>query len=335
MSYRWKEALLWSLSRCISLCFNPCDANSGSSSWWYYRWCSQLDFFPKLYPSTSRAAHDDGLVYDLVGRGLYNPIAGHFVARYVKAKNIYTYDGMKHGGYSVQEKNAKLRTHMYGGNVDAPPGYRTHVVIYHLHGGPEAQSIFYCSQVASACQHHNLEFSTETLDHLPNIISTDQDFVRMEDEDCFWMTNPYSLRTSEYILANTTTQSTPPSPDHNTMPPPIHPVIDLETPKPDKAAEPHLPSTPESLFPFNCRCGAQGDGNTIDHEEGPAIRCDECGDWSHIACQQDGRASNLTVKAKFICDFCSLNDIMPSKQLLRVSERWYVTMSTVETCGHS
>ena len=61
----------------------------------------------------------------------------------------------------------------------------------------------------------------------------------------------------------------------------------------------------------------------MNHEDGPAIKCDICEEWSHIACQQEGRASNLPARAKFICDFCSLEDIMPSKQLQRASEQWY------------
>jgi hypothetical protein len=129
------------------------------------------DFPQKLFPSTLRAAQDHGLVYDLVGRGLYNPTASHFIARYAKDKAIYTYDGMKHGGYSIQEKNAKISMHLYGENVIIPSGYRTHVVIYHLRGGPDAQALFYRAQIATAHRLYNLNFSFETLDHLANITS--------------------------------------------------------------------------------------------------------------------------------------------------------------------
>ena len=150
------------------------------------------DFPQKLFPLTSQAAQEHGLVYDLVGHGLFNPEAAHFMARYTKDKAIYTYDGMKHNGYSVQDKGATLGTHLYGGDIKIPSGYRTHVVIYHLCGGPNAQMVFYHSQIATACQLHSLTFSSATLDYLPNITFTNQNFVWMKDEDRFWMQNPYS-----------------------------------------------------------------------------------------------------------------------------------------------
>lgn len=61
--------------------------------------------------------------------------------------------------------------------------------------------------------------------------------------------------------------------------------------------QPMPSSLPDSEFALNCRCGFQGDGNQIyREEEGLAIQCDECKDWSHVACQREGRASNLSRK---------------------------------------
>lgn len=205
------------------------------------------DFPQKLFPSTLRAAQDHGLVYDLVGRGLYNPTASHFIARYAKDKAIYTYDGMKHGGYSIQEKNAKLSTHLYGENVIIPSGYRTHVVIYHLRGGPDAQALFYRAQIATAHRLYNLNFSFETLDHLANITSTDQDFIRMNDEDRVWMRDPYSSRSAEYVLAEPPPAAAIPSLDCKAAPR----AGDLSA-DPSKQPDPLRPSTPASLFPFYC-----------------------------------------------------------------------------------
>ncbi|EDR02673.1 uncharacterized protein LACBIDRAFT_332179 [Laccaria bicolor S238N-H82] len=64
-----------------------------------------------------------------------------------------------------------------------------------------------------------------------------------------------------------------------------------------------LSSLPDSEFELNCRCGIIGNGNILyHHEHEVAIQCDQCRDWSHIACQRDGRASNLVPDALFICD---------------------------------
>ena len=71
-------------------------------------------------------------------------------------------------------------------------------------------------------------------------------------------------------------------------------------------------SLPDSEFTVNCRCGVNGDGNVLYRtgDEGAAVKCEECGDWSHIACQRDGRASVLKKKNKFICDFCDALDVL-------------------------
>ncbi|KAG2337932.1 hypothetical protein BDR05DRAFT_952287 [Suillus weaverae] len=89
--------------------------------------------------------------------------------------------------------------------------------------------------------------------------------------------------------------------------PPKHKRV--KTRVPDSDDETHVPSTQQPLPPppltpeykFYCRCGSREHGD-LQKESEVAIQCDNCEHWSHIACQRDGRASNLAKKEPFYCD---------------------------------
>ena len=66
-----------------------------------------------------------------------------------------------------------------------------------------------------------------------------------------------------------------------------------------------------SPHPIRCRYGATGDGrDMIDGLN--TVQCDTCSFFVHIACQLDGRASNLPRNANFKCDECSGRNMFPA-----------------------
>jgi hypothetical protein len=105
----------------------------------------QWDFPPTIFPNLKAVAKNAEIVYDLVGFVLVNVGGIHFTARYISYdhKKIYTYDGLKHKGYPVEEQAASLETHLAGHNIELPEGYSIWQAYYCLRGGIKAQKKFF------------------------------------------------------------------------------------------------------------------------------------------------------------------------------------------------
>lgn len=76
----------------------------------------------------------------------------------------------------------------------------------------------------------------------------------------------------------------------------------------DEQGEMPMINSMASEFSLLCRCGVMGDGN-LESETQEFIQCEQCQNWSHIACQRDGRASSLRKDARFVCDECDMTQM--------------------------
>ncbi|KAJ6481243.1 hypothetical protein C8R47DRAFT_1322273 [Mycena vitilis] len=284
--------------------------------------------FPLTLKIPSSNLGDPEIVYDIVGRGLYSRMKKHYIARYCDATQsaVFTYDSTSRGGQSIRERGGKgsIKTHLCGRDIEVPASFRTAIVIYHLRGGLAVQEGFEASQMTAAGRIHNIHLARNPL---PSIVLRRPHFHEIDNEDRYWMKNPYELRITDYISggatpASVTADETPTSPEsvsNGTPPPPpayesgddaglmdlLDPVsqdIDLGLDEEDDLNVPL--SQTDSEFPFSCRCGAHGPDGALFTVEDPAVKCDRCQDWSHLSCQRDGRAFDNKSADPFECDTC-------------------------------
>lgn len=288
--------------------------------------------FPEtLLPLTKAHAKRSGVIYDLVGFGLHSKDAGHFTARYaLKNRDVFTYDGMKKNGHALRMDQGSFSTHIAGNTQDFPKGYTVTTATYHLRGGEKAQDTFFNVRRKEYSKHFNLDFSVQDLSVFPTCsYKGPEELVELDPNRRLWIRPSLRYRSTEYV--SSVNFSDPTNQD---------PIAEVDSPESEEPTfnDGHLPSPaksslslPDSLFTMNCRCGVQGDGNVLyREEEGTAVQCDECHDWSHVACQRNGRASLLGNKDKFICDFCDALTVLHPQyhKKQRESARKYVLLNT-------
>ncbi|KAF9552882.1 hypothetical protein CPC08DRAFT_767975 [Agrocybe pediades] len=295
--------------------------------------------------SPLRAGKSDGeIVYDLFALALTN--GTHFIARYFSLDHsaVYTYDGMKNKGIPVIEPFVVKQDPMFGPNLSLPVGYTVHQVFYSLRGGLKTQEAFFKERVEHYSTLFNLRFSTDSLNKLPTILYAGSDLNVMDEKDRFWLSNSErsKRRYKEYITHSTKPTSIPrrhsPESEEETLPPrhlhqsrKVLPAAELS---PEESHVPAvLQSHPSRSHPpsfISCRCGLVGNPLEVDDSilYGPLIRCDECEEMQHIACQQDGRAYDLSKKEKFVCDTCDLSHLVIGEKTYRASLRRKINART-------
>jgi hypothetical protein len=170
-------------------------------STWGRNHANQWNFPRRIRPLTAGAESMHGVVYDIVGRAFTN--GGHFTATYTPdSKRVYQYDDMHNGGCSVLDADARIDSHL-AGKIPPKSGWRTYAVIYHLRGGTRAQSFFTKYQLAAAQRVHSIRFSTpENTDPytIPPVVGFDlPNFLEVECEDRFWLSNPWRTDMLDFI----------------------------------------------------------------------------------------------------------------------------------------
>lgn len=250
----------------------------------------------------------DDVVYELAALGLFSKTDKHFNARYLSdnQQDVYTYDGAKRtgniAGIPTLEKDATSDTHFFGSNVNVPSEYRVTYAMYRLRGGMEAQDRFLQHRITQIASVYSLRFPNPSLSCNMEIVLDDEGLKHLPSWKRHWLIDPDSRKTSEYIGVNSAISLSPGPPTAMASLPDLSDNDSKFRDSVSSAGESSVmvldrPGTP-SVALLNCRCGTkmQKEGvNVVDFgtDLGEVVECNLCSEWSHIACQKNGRADRL------------------------------------------
>jgi hypothetical protein len=246
-----------------------------------------------MYP-LKRSSAKDGIVYDLVGRGMFRTSETHYTSRHCRDKNMYLYNGLG-DGLALRQTNCKIGSFLSAKRVEPPllKDETTWAFVYRLRGGLEAQQDFYKHQLNLACQTFGVYISNPELSaQNVSFALNNTNIEPLPNEIRYWLKNPESAPYTDYrdISAPLNVSSTEELE-------PVEGNIDSQL------IHPTPTPSPSEDWVYDCRCGINGPGQSHEVNE-PLVFCESCDTWSHIACQRDGRASNMSGKTPFGCDNC-------------------------------
>ncbi len=293
------------------------------------------------------------VVFDLVTRVFHSRSGQHYMCRFTHAHStsrrvqVARYNDQRNGGLAVLLKDSKPSTHLAGPDSTLKPplsnGFKTCLAVYRMRGGRETQEQLHRYQLLSLQRNHQITFSSHSLHDIASTrisLQCDNTYV-LPERYRLWYSPGHKERQSRIDY------DTQPSPSMSSPHPTSHSHTPLSAPtsnnsetslkapqalsKPSSDDDPlpgsDVPESDEepgpllqrhqSPHPVRCRCGVQGDGNRM--TDGlQTIQCDVCDLWSHISCQRDGRANNITRKDAFECDECSGQNWAPEHQINEV-----------------
>lgn len=239
--------------------------------------------------------------YELVGQVLYSYPANYYIARFEgkldstrQSASLYDYDSIRNSGYACKI-DGKRKTHLAGSDGDLseslPPCYFTKFAIYVLRGGTSAQHTFVQRQTERLKMVHGLHLSTVDIGSIrqADVTIKQPDLVLLSDIHRLWYSDAHKAQFCDYVKrkslllsANeiqshskaqktTQTRSSPPTTDGADGPAqPAHVEAEQENTVSRLEAELDQSGSP---FPFDCRCGLEGNGR--DFDDGlEAICCD-------------------------------------------------------------
>ncbi|KAF8996285.1 hypothetical protein BDZ89DRAFT_1171659 [Hymenopellis radicata] len=220
-----------------------------------------------------------GVQYELVSRVFFIN-KNHFVTHSRRPGrsglvHVYMHNSNANNGDMIPIEGATTDSHLTGGYVLHPPHSNTGAavtteVVYRLRGGQKAQEAILAHQLQQASKDLCLEFSTDSSTQIPEVHSTREGYRQLTAMEISWRKKTWSRKEYEWITAAPTAPrpvlddlSLPESEEHLEIRKPSPSSVGSLSPGPLESSSPPPPDETR----FQCRCGAEGDGNRFELDE--------------------------------------------------------------------